>query len=138
MLVLCATLVSFAQNNSDFPKAIKGYDPVSYVENNKAEKGEKTTFYTYNHKNYLFVNETHKELFSANPEKYIPEYNGYCSYSMAAAKKTKANPKNFKIINGKTYLFFKVGFLNARSFWNKKDEKEQIQKADKNWKTKFK
>ena len=48
-------------------------------------------------------------------------------------EKVEIDPTTFKIINGKTYLFYNKLFTNTLNSWNKNEEKLKKQ-ADQNWK----
>lgn len=114
---------------------LDGYDPVAYQVDQKAKKGIKTIAYTYQNIKVFFENEKNRNLFIANPKEYIPAYNGWCAYAMAIdGSLVEVDPKSFKIINGKTYLFYDGLFADTLKKWNKKDDRPQVTKADKNWK----
>ena len=113
--------------------AVSGFDVVSYHKN-KAIEGNVN--YKVNHKGavYLFDNEVHKSTFEANPEKFIPQYGGWCAYAMGNnGKKVVINPEAFTIEDGKLYLFYKTLFTDTREKWM---ENTSIlkPKADLNWK----
>jgi YHS domain-containing protein len=106
---------------------------VSYHKN-KAIEGNVN--YKVNHKGavYLFDNEANKSTFEANPEKFIPQYGGWCAYAMGNnGKKVAINPEAFTIEDGKLYLLYKTLFTDTREKWM---ENTSILKpeADLNWK----
>ena len=113
--------------------AVSGFDVVSYHKN-KAIEGNVN--YKVNHKGavYLFDNEVHKSTFEANPEKFIPQYGGWCAYAMGNnGKKVAINPEAFTIEDGKLYLFYKTLFTDTREKWM--DNTAILKpKADLNWK----
>jgi YHS domain-containing protein len=75
-----------------------------------------------------------KELLTKNPSKYEPVYGGWCAFAMGDnGEKVEINPTTFKIINGKTYLFYNKLFTNTLNSWNKNEETLKKQ-ADQNWK----
>jgi len=112
--------------------AIKGFDPVSYFEGEPREGRSDVKAY-YRGVTYYFTGNKHKEEFLSNPGKYEPMYGGWCAYAMGeTGEKVKINPKTFKIINGKVYLFYDFFLTNTLDDWNK-DEKNLKIKADKNW-----
>ena len=113
--------------------AIKGYDPVGYFTQNAAVKGKKEFSSQYRGVTYFFSSDTNKKLFTAAPEKYLPTYGGWCATAMAKGEKVEIDPTNFKITNGRLFLFFKAFYANAIKDWNK-DEPGQTAKADANWK----
>ena len=104
--------------------AIQGYDPVAYFTENKAVRGtEKHSFKTEKGITYLFASEANKEAFEKDPQKYEPQYGGYCAYAMAYGDKVKIDPGTYKITNGKLFLFYNFGRTNTLLKWNKEEEK---------------
>ncbi len=113
---------------------VEGYDVVSYFTNQAPLKGDRKYTTTYNGANFKFASQDNLDLFNANPEKYIPQYGGYCAYAVAlASKKADVNPKTFEIRDDKLYLFYNAFGNNTLKKWIKKDAKVLQQKADKNW-----
>ena len=87
--------------------AIDGYDPVAYFEMVEAVKGSESISHEWLGKKWLFVNENHKSLFSADPISYMPNYGGYCSYDpFKAGHDHKIDPTAWRIVDGELYLFF--------------------------------
>ncbi len=115
--------------------AIKGYDPVNYFTQNKAVKGSSKITHTHQGVTYRFSSTQNRDLFKQNPAKYEPVYGGWCAYAMGLDKPSKVdiNPRTFKIIKGKLYLFYNKLGTNTLKLWNK-DESNLKGKADKNWK----
>jgi YHS domain-containing protein len=109
--------------------AIKGYDPVSYFKTGRAIQGDASFSYKWHKLTWHFVNKEDLALFSENPEKYAPQYDGYCSWAMTMAQKAKTDPEVWKIVDGKLYLN-----CSRASFeqW-RKDIPGNIRKADRNW-----
>lgn len=114
--------------------AIQGYDPVSYIEQNKAVKGKKEFSVNVNGAIYYTSSAKNKELLQKNPSKYEPVYGGWCAFAMGDyGEKVEINPTTFKVIDSKTYLFYNKLFTNTLSSWNKNEDKLKKQ-ADLNWK----
>jgi len=112
--------------------AIQGYDPCSYFTGSPSPGSPKITM-TVDGITYRFVNEDNKKSFATDPYKYAPAYGGWCATAMADGKKVEIDPKNYKITNGRLFLFFKAWYANAINDWNK-DEKNMTTKADAAWK----
>lgn len=113
--------------------AISGYDPVAYFQH-KAVEGSKENATVYNGVTYYFSSAQNKEEFKKNPTKYEPQYGGWCAYAMGAkGEKVTIDPKTYKIIDGKLYLFYNKFFNNTLTSWNK-DEANLKKNADANWK----
>ncbi len=112
--------------------AIQGYDPVSYFLGNAREGSGEYTF-KHNGITYRFVSQRNLDLFKASPAKFEPVYGGWCAYAMGATgEKVEVDPKTYKIVDGKLYLFYNAFFTNTLPKWNK-DEKNLNKKADENW-----
>jgi YHS domain-containing protein len=121
--------------------AIAGYDVVGYFNVGKAQKGNPSINASTNGITYYFINEENKNAFIKNPDAYLPQYDGYCALAVGAQnKKVSINPEEFKITDGKLYLFFNGPLpLSGKQFnsvepWNK-DENNLIKKANTNWTT---
>ena len=118
--------------------AVKGYDVVSYVNDNKAVEGSKDNSVEHEGVTYYFATASNKDAFTENPEKFLPLYGGWCAYGVAAAKqKFPVDPEVFKVVDGKLYLFFNGEtpdgqHLNTIVPWNQ-DEANLMKQAEANW-----
>jgi YHS domain-containing protein len=111
--------------------AIRGYDPVGYFTDNKPVKG-KTEFETeWNGAKWLFASKENLDVFKASPEKYAPQYGGYCAYGVANDNLVSIEPERFTIINARLYLNYDA---DIQSTWRKSPEK-YITDADKKFST---
>ena len=135
-LLLVGLQFGFAQSidyNTKKGYVAEGYDVVAYFEN-KAIEGNKTYTVTYDGVKYKFVSQEHLDAFQQHPEKYIPQYGGYCAYAMGeSGKKVNINPETFEIRDGKLYLFYNAWGTNTLELWLKDDVKGLQKKADQNW-----
>ena len=113
--------------------ALSGHDPVGYLTQGKALKGRKEISTSHRGVTYYFASEENRKLFSESPDKYLPTYGGWCATAMAKGEKVEIDPTNFKVTNGRFFLFFKAFYANAIKDWNK-DEPGQTARADANWK----
>ena len=109
--------------------AIKGYDTVAYFKDNKAQKGTEAFTVPWHGMTWQFLSKENKELFAANPEKYAPQYDGYCSWAMTESRKAVTDPEVWKIVDGKLYLNCSSA---AYEKWSK-DIPGNIKKADAIW-----
>ncbi len=120
--------------NLDNGLALKGYDPVAYITDHKAVKGTKE-FATANHGvTYYFSSAANRDKFKTSPTTYEPQYGGWCAYAMGNdGSNVDVDPETFKVIDGKTFLFYNKFFNNTLKTWNK-DETKLHPQADANWK----
>jgi YHS domain-containing protein len=109
--------------------AIKGYDSVSYFQTGKALKGNASFTFQWHNLNWFFLTRENRELFAASPEKYAPQYDGYCAWAMTEDRKAVTDPEVWKIVDGKLYLNCSRA---AYEKWSK-DIPGNIKKADANW-----
>ena len=84
--------------------AILGYDPVGYFTEGKPVKGQDGLTFGYIGAKWKFASKAHLDLFKASPEKYAPQYGGYCAYGVSQDNLVTIEPDKFKIIDGKLYL----------------------------------
>jgi hypothetical protein len=109
--------------------AIKGYDAVAYFKVGKALLGDQSFSFEWHGMAWHFVNKENRDLFAADPEKYAPQYDGYCAWAMAEARKAVTDPEVWAIVDGKLYLNCSVDAYNK---W-RRDIPGNIKKADENW-----
>ncbi|MCK5703425.1 MAG: YHS domain protein [Cyclobacteriaceae bacterium] len=119
--------------------ANNGYDVVNYFTTNSAARGSIDFSTTITGATYYFVSDENLKLFKESPNKYLPQYDGYCSFAVAKMnKKVPVNPETFRIDDGKLYLFY-------NDFWEGKpfntivpwlnNEADMEKMAAVNWKT---
>ena len=118
--------------------AIGGYDLVAYFAQNKAIRGSQKFCERIGGVDYWFSNSENKSKFQEDPEKFLPQYGGYCAFAMAAKNaKVPSDPRTFKLHSGKLYLFFNDYYqgdpVNTIIPWNA-DERNMINNASTNWK----
>lgn len=101
LLFLSSNVLSLASE-----VAIYGYDTVAYFTEKKPVKGNKQHMYHWNGKDWLFSSSKHKDMFIADPDRYAPQFNGLCANGLSDGHAIAADPENWRIIDGKLYLFF--------------------------------
>ncbi len=109
--------------------AIKGYDPVAYFEAGEPRKGSGDHELDWQGATWRFSSAAHKAKFAANPEKYVPQYGGYCAWAVSNNDTAPVDPKAWKIVEGKLYLNYNH---DVQAKWEK-EMAENILKADGFW-----
>ena len=109
--------------------AIGGYDPVAYFTEQKPVKGLPEFQAVHRGSTFQFVSAAHRDAFDAEPDRYAPQYGGYCAYGMAKGYKAKIDPAAFSLIHGTLYLNYSD---TVRTRWLA-DVPGYIQQADANW-----
>jgi len=108
---------------------VKGYDPVAYFVAGRPRPGVDRYSYRWMGVNYRFASTEDRKKFAAEPEKYLPQYGGYCAYAMSINRIADADPSRWAMVNGQLYL--NNGFV-AQRLWSL-DKRGNIESADLNW-----
>ena len=108
---------------------IRGYDPVAYFKEGRPVPGRSDISVEYGGAKYLFSSTANREAFNADPEKYVPQYGGYCAFGVAMGKKFDIDPASWRIVDDKLYFNLNPSILEK---WSA-DAKEYINKSEKNW-----
>ena len=135
--ILMASTQAFAQSKAEYniddsKIALEGYSPVSYLDLNLAQRGDKDHVSEYRGVKYFFVDGDQKKKFDANPGKYLPQYGGYCATGIAVGAKFRTDPNKFLVENGKLYLFLNSIEVDAKQLWMA-DPAGMTKKAQANW-----
>jgi len=136
LLILSASLQLTAQNKSNVNVdkknlAIQGYDLVAYFEDHKPVKGSEEFIFKYESATYQFASKAHLNTFKKNPEKYLPQYGGYCAYGVSRGYAVGIDTEAWSIVDGKLYLNYS---MKVQKTWSE-DKPGYIKKADVNWPT---
>ena len=115
--------------NADQGIGLKGYDPVAYFINGAPTKASEHYSFAWKGVTYRFASAGNLEKFKADPEKYLPQYGGYCAYAMSLDRIADIDPSRWAIVNGKLYL--NNGFV-AEKLWSL-NKNGNIVSADRNW-----
>jgi len=132
----CATLVQAAEpqakvlvNRDRDGLAIQGYDAVAYFEQGKPVQGLPALESVHEGARYRFATAEHKRAFDAAPERYVPQYGGYCGYAASIDKLSPISPEWFQIVDGRLILQHNK---KAYDLFNAALA-ENVVKADANW-----
>ena len=109
--------------------AVHGYDVVAYFTESRPTIGRAKHSIVYRNATYRFASDEHLEAFEDDPEKYVPQYGGYCAYGVAVGAKFDGDPQLWKIVDGKLYLNLNE---DIQKTWAK-NISGNIKKADRNW-----
>ena len=84
--------------------AIDGYDPVAYFTEQKAQRGSPDITADWNGATWHFTSTKHRDAFVDSPEKYAPQYGGFCALGMAHGGDVPTNPEAWTVYDDKLYL----------------------------------
>ncbi len=132
VLALFTIVQAKAQKSEIFApggKAIKGYDPVAFFKESKPVKGADSLSYTWKEATWLFSTRQNLEAFKADPDKYAPQYGGYCAYGTSQGHKAPTQTDTWTVVNDKLYFNYNS---KVKELWTK-DEAALIKTADEKW-----
>ena len=109
--------------------AIRGYDAVAYFIMSKPVKGNEEYVFTYKGAEWFFSSQENLNLFKESPEKYAPQFGGYCAYAVSQNYTYETEPDAFTIVDDKLYLNANI---KTSKYWNSRRD-ELIPAAIKNW-----
>lgn len=118
-------------NSSKEGVAIKGYDAVAYFEQSRPVLGNAKFMHQWMGSSWHFASVADRDQFAANPERYAPQFGGYCSRAVNKGYTADIDPDAWTIINGKLYLNYS---RSVQKEWEQ-DVVQRISDAEKNWPT---
>lgn len=135
---LFATPAAFAQKAEYFqskradykdPLGAGGYDVVAYQTQKAAVPGNADFRVSWKGAEWHFASAENRELFVKTPEKFAPQFGGYCAFAVAHGSTAAGDPKIWSVVDGKLYLNLDKG---VQSSWQK-NQASFIQRAEQNW-----
>lgn len=111
------------------PLAIHGYDAVAYFTDGAAMQGSAKHTAVHEGAAFRFVSDANKRKFEKSPEKYAPQFGGFCAYGASVGKKFDGDPRVFEVVGDKLYFNLNP---DIKATWEK-DIPKNIQKANSQW-----
>src|SRR5262245_28023930 len=84
--------------------ALKGYDAVAYFKESKPVKGKSEYRHDWMGAKWYFASAANRDEFAKDPEKYAPQFGGYCAWAVGHGYTANIDPEAWKIMDGKLYL----------------------------------
>ncbi len=109
--------------------ALDGYDTVAYFTEGKPVVGSDRFVSELQGVKFRFASAENKARFDADPDRYRPQYGGYCAYAVSQGGAASGDPLVWDIHDGKLYLNLNLGIQKR---W-RQDRDGYIAKADANW-----
>ena len=111
--------------------ALKGYSPVSYVADGRAELGSSAHALQHRGVTYHLVSDEQMAAFRQSPDRFEPAFGGWCAYGISLGIRWEPDPASFEIIDGRLFLFSRSGEADARELWDREtDHPALIARAD--------
>ena len=131
LLVVAAAAVAPAQqvNSGRGGVAVKGYDVVAYVTAGRPMEGSEQFVHRIGATTYRFASAANRDAFAKEPERYLPQFGGFCAYAVSRGYTADIDPQAWRIVAGKLYLNYNRG---AQAKWEQ-DVTGNISKGEANW-----
>jgi hypothetical protein len=78
-LLLAMTLGAASARADEPGLSISGYDPVAYFTDGRPVQGKPDYEYSWHKLRWRFASTEHREMFSKEPNRFAPQYDGYCA-----------------------------------------------------------
>ena len=121
--------VNAVADGTDSRVMLKGHDVVAYFTQGRHALGLAQHSSAYQEVTFRFASAEHKALFDANPQKYLPQYGGYCADGLVYAIPWGGDADTWRIDDGKLYIF---GGASSKAAFEL-DVARNRQLADKYW-----
>jgi YHS domain-containing protein len=130
ILTLSANLASAGDFYEEKGVAMSRFDATSFVTRDHEPMLGSQQFSTeYKGSTFYFITNSNLHLFTSNPERFAPQFSGFCALNAAQGHKVPANPRIFAVVDGKLYLF---SDSEARKTW-KQDIAGNLARASEQW-----
>jgi hypothetical protein len=133
MALVCFCLGSWAQAGEFVEEgggALGRLDALTYFSREqKLMYGDQQKSFTYKGSKFYFITSGHLNAFQADPERFAPQFDGYCAFNASLGHRVAANPRVFALQNGRLYLFSDRESLRR---W-REDAPSNIERAEKAW-----
>lgn len=96
--------------------AINGYDPVVFFTEGKPLKGNSQFICNWKNVQWNFVSQANLDSFKTAPEKFAPQFGGYCAYGTSQGHKAPTQADTWTIVNEKLYFNFN---MKVKGLWDK-------------------
>ena len=108
--------------------AVKGYDVVAYT-TGTVTRGDPKFEHRWNGAIFRFSSGANRDLFVKAPEKYAPQFGGYCAYAVSRGYTADIDPEAYRIVEGRLYLNYSK---RVQKLWEE-DIPGNIAKGQANW-----
>lgn len=109
--------------------AVRGYDVVAYFNESKPIRGSAEFEHEWMGAKWRFASKQNRDTFAQSPEKYAPQFGGYCAWAVGHNYTADADPEAWRIVEGKLYLNYN---RSVQKQWEM-DRAKWIEDGGRNW-----
>ena len=129
MMIGCGHKYAVMKNDLGDQVMLLGHDPVSYFTEGRPRRGDPAYRATHDTVTYYFASEANQHAFLAEPERYVPQYGGFCASGAAFGIKLGSDPTEFVVRDGRLFIF---GDILGKTAWQL-DPDWNIKHGDQVW-----
>ena len=129
VLLLCSQALAGDQYVDREGRAVDGYDVVTYFTEETPVMGLPDITAAYNGATWQFASEANRAAFLANPQRYVPAYDGHCAWAAANGYKARTEPLAYRIVDDRLYLNYDARIQRR---WEG-DIEGNIRQSEANW-----
>lgn len=104
---------------------LAGFDVVAYFTLGTPQKGKPAHSFENDGIVYYFGSERHLALFQSDPDKYLPQFGGWCAWGVSLIPVSHSfppgryapDPTQFLVKEGRLYLFQENGWVSGKISW---------------------
>jgi hypothetical protein len=106
-ILVASTAVAGERINKDAEDlAILGYDTVAYFTEGRPVKGSPDFEYVWQDARWRFASAEHRTLFAGEPDRYAPQFGGFCTGGVGLGRLSPIDPEAWVIVDGRLYLHY--------------------------------
>lgn len=109
--------------------AVDGSDVVAYFTEGAPTPGSDEFTHDWKGVTWQFANAANRDAFAADPERFAPQYGGFCAWAVSEGYTASTTPEAWKIVDDKLYLNYSKRIQRR---WER-DIPARIASADANW-----
>jgi YHS domain-containing protein len=121
--------VSSGLTADNAPLALHGVDTVAFVKTGNRIEGAANYTAVHDGVAYYFSTRDNLRTFKSSPERYTPQYGGFCAFGVSVNKKFDGDPRWADVRDGKLYVFLSESVFEAYQ----KNPEAALAKAEANW-----
>ncbi len=110
VFLLLPPVSTWAQTAAPVRVVLQGRDPVAYFTEGRPVMGSPQFKLDWDEQRFHFASAANRDRFAADPERYAPQFAGYCLGTLARGGRAEADPEAWVIAGGRLYLFGQVKF----------------------------
>ena len=111
------------------PLGLHGVDPVAFIEIGNRLDGTAAHTAVHDGVAYYFATAENQATFEADPDRYVPQNGGFCTYGVSVGKKFDGDPRYAAVVDGHLYVFLNEAVFDLFQ----EDRDGTIARAADNW-----